>query len=220
MRKKILYAFAVNIFVMFLMAVMFTTSEKTDDYVMKLILSGAMSGTPDAHLLYVNFFLGKTLEILTKFVPQVSWMEVSQIGTVFLSLTIFTIFMQDEEKPAQSWAAILPVIIFFGYEGYMKITFTKTAGIAMGVGMLLLCYAFLQKKTWKCYETVCGALLFLLGTMFRSKMLNAAILIFGGILLIHYFPEFWRNKGKARWKLILRPVLGAVLLFVLAKSVS
>lgn len=187
-KKKLIKAVLANALVLFVLFLMFHPTEKTDDYIMKLILSGAYSGTPNAHLLYSNYVLGLVLKLLTIIIPFVSWYEMAQYLTIFASLTAFTYVMYDEHHKNQSWLIIIPVLLYFGFEGYIKLTFTKTAGIAAGAGMLLFFMALMQPEVEK-KKLLPGLFFVFLGSLFRWKAIICTIVIFVGVILIQFIQK-------------------------------
>lgn len=68
------------------------------------------------------------------------------------------------------WIGILTISVF-GYEGYVKFQYTKTAGIVSAAGFFLLFYALEEEKIrWK--ELVCGYGLAAFGFMIRSDQIS------------------------------------------------
>ncbi len=57
-----------------------------DDIIMRDIASGAFTGEPDGHLIFVKFVLGWLISGCYRFVPSVDWYGFCMTGTVFLGL--------------------------------------------------------------------------------------------------------------------------------------
>lgn len=192
--KKWLISIGINLAVLTVLLLMFVPAEKTDDFIMKCILSGAMAGETSAHLLYSSIFLGKVLQLAQGLFPGVAWYEVSQYITLFASFTIFTFLMWQPERKKQSLLILLPVLLFFGFETYIKLTFSKTAGVAMGVGIFVLLHGLQkEKRDWPCLIT--GFFLTILGCLFRQKIVYSVLPIFAGVILLVFWLD-WRDHHK------------------------
>ena len=77
------------------------------------------------------------------------------------------------------------VVVFaaaFSFEGYIRIQFTKTAGIACAAGGILLIYALSQKKTAWMYYTA-GLVLMMTGSMYRYNQFQCELAMFLGLAL-------------------------------------
>ena len=175
--RDLLLALLVNLACPLLLFALFPASEKTDDYITKLFLSGANSGEVSARLPYSNILLGYVLACFQRLLPHVAWYEVAQYATLYASFTAFTYRMARAKTPALARVVTATVLAYFGFECYVKLTFTKTAGIAICVGFFLVLYALRQARERR--ATLClGIGLALVGAMFRFKMLTGVMPLF------------------------------------------
>ena len=67
--RRILIAVVINILAVLFLNAIFRSAEKTDDLLMKFILSGTFSGEADGHLLYTNYIFGSVLSLLQRLIP-------------------------------------------------------------------------------------------------------------------------------------------------------
>ena len=214
--RRLVYAVAINLCCMVALCLMFNVSEKTDDLIMKLILSGAMSGEVDAHLLYTNYFLGLVLSLFQTAVPTVAWFEVSQFCVIFVSLTVFTYIMLGSKKPLVVVCAILPVLLFFGFECYIKLTFTKTAAVAVGSGFFALLHGFRGGRV-NLWAVAFGLLQIFVGTLYRWSIVKSVCVLFICVLLL----EALYSSERVRFTVHrLIPLVPVVLILVLAFGVK
>lgn len=210
--SRLLIALGINMGVLFMFYMMFHASEKTDDLIMKFILSGSMSGKVDEHILYSNYALGLVLSVFQKLIPWIPWYEVFQYFVIFLSLTAFTYLMFKPKKAMFNNLIVIAVILFFGYECYVKLTFTKSAGLAMGVGLLILLHGFRNRKL-NLRAIILGSVIMLFGVLLRGKMFNAIFPLFFGIPLIELFYR-WKNKTVRKKKLIQLGIMAGVFIVI------
>lgn len=117
-----------------------------DDVTMRSILSGAYTGTPDGHAVYMQYPLSGVLAILYRVVSFMPWMELFFAGSVFACMVFFA-------ESFESWvrgvlAAIAIYIPFVLYTHYTLIAALLAAtacfllakgdkGIRSGVLLLL-----------------------------------------------------------------------------------
>ena len=68
-----------------------------DDVTMRSILSGAYTGTPDGHAVYMQYPLSGVLAILYRVVGFIPWMELFFVGTVLTGMFFFaeTFFLNN-----------------------------------------------------------------------------------------------------------------------------
>ncbi len=169
----------INIALLGILLLLFTPAEKIDDYRLKFILAGAATGQSDGHLLqYSNFFLGKILQTLTTWVHALPWYEVTQYIALFASFCVLVYFIQKRKLGTAGNAIMLILLAIFGYEAYIKLTFSKTAGIACAAGLFLLFSVLYETSTQKgdlkkkenIIKLVVSLLLIVVGALLRYRM--------------------------------------------------
>lgn len=115
--------------------------QTNDDLFLKMILSGKMTGTPQARSFYLSYPTGLLLSCLYKLFPQLPWYGLFFCFTIALTMTIVLYFLLKLEKSLP--IRILTVVLFclFSY-GFLflhiaELQFTTTTAIA-GCGALFL----------------------------------------------------------------------------------
>lgn len=228
---KALFPLLLNIVFVGVLLLLFIPAEKTDDFTEKAILSGAYSSTVTAHLLYSNYLLGCFLKILQTIIPKVAWFEMMQFIMLFISFTIISYIIwksdegqeeQEEGKPAvfRKLLILLPILIYFGYDAYIKLTFTKTAGIALAAGFLLL-LTEIRKTKPKILLLVVAYVVLLVGSLIRYEIFKSVIVMFLGIL-IYEIALIIKRKDHVKKNILKMAgyVAAAVVMIVVVKKVG
>lgn len=150
--------------------------ESNDDSGMSFIIEG-IYGEKTAYAVFINVIIGKILKILYTVIPIVKWYVIFQYATLFVSFVFlgYILFKQFEEK--QGSILFFALLIPFTYECYIYLQFTKTSGVAVATGLLLIFYC-LRKHEKKRY-LIAGILLAILGSMIRfQSMLMVSLILF------------------------------------------
>ncbi len=151
--------------------------EENDDVLMLLIASGEYSGSPDNHLIFINFLYGSVLNWLYRLAPQVEWYTVI---FVMLNIAATSLLIDSSLKVAKSKRAKVTLIAFiatmFIYIS-VSLQFTYTAAVLAIAGLSQI-YASERKAL--------GMAAFVVGSLVRF---DAIILI-----LIISLPLFIRNS--------------------------
>lgn len=167
-------AIFMNLIIFILANILFQPSYETcDDNYLSAILYGAY-GEYNAHLIYINIILGKILKMLMVACPGMPWYAIVQYLGLFLSFVIITyVILQDRENEYRNilcWS----ILTVFGYECYVKIQYTKTAGVMTIAGMLLI-YVALKAKKIRILYLVLGVIVAITGSLWRF---NGFLMVF------------------------------------------
>ncbi len=157
--------------------------EDNDDVVMLMISSGALTGSPDEHLVFQHIFIGYILKFLYLLSPNVEWYSlhliVAQITALSIIIFVFLELKQFENKIIliASLIGLLTFATFF----ILRVQFTTTAFLLAGAGFLLLKYIFSNENIQlnKCI-IACFMLLW-------SSMIRFEPLIISSIILAPFF---------------------------------
>lgn len=205
-RKAFWICLAANLLVAaLLMACNTCAFEKNDDNYISAILFGAQ-GPAHRESVYINRVLGGALKLLIGLAPGVQWYAIFQCVLLVASFTALTYILWTELKALRS-VKIGIFLLFLGFEAYVRIQFTKTAGLAVIAAVLLLVRSLFGsgKKLW---STVSGCLLFMLGFMLRKDACYVACAALLPVALCVALPKLvraeWREKAR----------MGAVCIFL------
>lgn len=221
-----------------LMIPVFETNDDTTIYA----LTGGGKGRFDPHLIFSNILLGRLLTGLYALAPQIQWYSVLQYFVLYLSFTALLHVLLTRLRPGMAAIVFTALYCFFGYEGYIIIQFSKTAGYATCAGILLMFHALeqtdsalqtiqvpsgrtaqIQKpysgrfSTW--CELVCGLLLALTGSMYRTKEFLLCAGVMSGIGIYTLFLLRWK-RSRALARTIFAYIGSFALLFVLFLALS
>jgi hypothetical protein len=167
--------------------------ESNDDVMMLCIASGAYTGTPDPHLVYINYIYGVFLVFLYKLFPSLEWYTVIFCILHVISLSIISWAILKKGKPLLHKAIFLLLLYIFELRIVLFFQFTTTAGLCAFAGLLLI----LENKNIKLM--LLGMLLFLLGFLIRD---NLAIFLY-----ILFLPVFVYELITSRVCKYIVPVL-------------
>lgn len=141
--------------------------ETNDDFA---ITSRIVAGYP--YVGFVNYYLCKVLIGMQHLIPGINWYVILMIAASFAAFTciLYVIYEAGESRIVSIAATVMAV--FFAFDHYSTIQFTKTAALVMTAGMLLLVDCITEKKKAPGYIV---ALVFVyLGAMIRVDALLAA----------------------------------------------
>lgn len=182
--------------------------EENDDLVMLLIASGKYTGTPDAHLIFMNFTYGYFLNILYKIYSGIEWYTISLVFVNVLSVSVISnLIHRTVDKTIFKmflWFFMFSVFLYIS----CLLQFTKTAAIASIAGVCLI-YNIENKQKYK------GILLLILGSLIRFE---AAILILIMSLPLFVLPKFKDSFSYKNSKFLVIMVAAILFLKVLDYS--
>ena len=192
-KNKILIAFGINVLLLGGLLIFFQPVIKSDDYYMSEICYGSVSGNSDVHLVYNSIILGYILKFLLGIFPEIPWYVIIQIVCVFFAFFSLTYFF-IRSSSFHTGMSIGLLLVVFGYECYVKITFTKTSAILLGVGVFLVFSEYFNRRQeLKIY--ILGLVNVCVGILFRNANVNMVL----GIMIIIGISEILAsiiNKRK------------------------
>lgn len=125
-----------------------------DDVTMRSILSGAYSGTPDGHAVYMQYPLTGLLALLYRIVPTIPWMDLFYCGCIWICMAFIT--GTFEKKWLGSLFALIMFLPFFLYMHY-----TLVAAVVSGTAVFLCARGQINLK---------AVVLLWIGFMLRSQI--------------------------------------------------
>lgn len=208
--SKIGMALILNFSIYILLNIFFTPVLKSDDYYMSSMLYGIFSGEYDYHLVYSNVIIGVILKGLMNICPVVPWYTVFEMLLLFWAFTCLT-YLCIKENPSKSTKLVLTaILLFFGYEGYIKITFTKTAAFLVAIGVYLCLKAVTDRQ--RAYAIfVQGMIFVIVGVLLRNAVLLMVLGIMAGIPFYQFVQRLIHRKKRTFKRTIL---LAYMLIFV------
>lgn len=178
--------------------------ETNDDTVMLLISSGAYSGVPDAHLVFINYIYGFLLSSLYTIYSGIEWYTIlfAVIHIISLSILSWRIFKSDLDKIYK----ILLLILFYSLEVYCvsALQFTTTAAICALSGLILFV------SVSKPYQFILSIFLFFIAALIRFEAAFLVLLIFIPVLVYRgiIYSDGIKKYLILFMLLIILPILG------------
>ncbi len=194
-RERVWFSAAVNLLLLTILLLLFGPSfETNDDAGISNMISGVKGGY-DAHLIYSNYLLGVILETLYRNIPLLPWYVLLQYALLFVSFTVITaVLIRRMKQTLPIWAAGI-LIVFFSYEGYIRVQYTKTAAILTVAGILMMFYGLTREKLRKTW-IISGILLACTGSLYRFQQFGAECALMTGIGVSFLFWLGKQEKGK------------------------
>lgn len=184
--------------------------ETNDDVVMLMISSGAYSGTPDFHLVFINVIYGFLLKGLYFILPGLEWYTILFCLLHIISFSIILWVYSKRITTAFGQLLLLLLLLVLQARFIVGFQFTTTAAIVACAGLSLY---FERGKKVK----ILGLFLFLIGSLIRFE---AAMLCFGVYAPVIMFPLSGRIRSKRQF-LNTGLILFAILVLpVLARGVD
>ena len=195
------FACVFNLTVLVLMLLILRPGYETnDDISISMIANGAW-GVRDMHVICQNYLLGKLYNLFyTAGHGMIPWYVILQYAFVFSALTTVTCVLFRRLKGEQAFLVNGILLLYFGYECYIRMQYTKTAGIMLGAGVFLLFYEMEKEKiSWK--AVVWGILLAVTGSLYRFEETAVCCVLIVGIGL--NFLLNLRQWGEQKRKRLL-----------------
>lgn len=189
--------------------------ETNDDIVFAEFGSG-LRGVKTPRLVFQNYILGLVYRILYQITGRLPWYTIVQYAVLVAAFSAVTYVFMNRLKGY--WGLYLSFILLwvFGYECYIHIQFTKTAGIAAASAVLLLFHVVTSEKICV-WEAAAGILLGLTGFMYREDQFFASSALMAGIG-IYFVLTLKKRFPKKEWKRfgLCAGIFGLLLLSVFA----
>lgn len=189
-----LQALLMNVLLFFLLLLFFEPTPKTDDYDMTLILYGASNGEYSPFLLYSNILLGYVIQFLLMIWPEVSWYYILQFAGMIVSFSMLTYVLMKRGVWQKYQMYLIVLWLMAGYEFYIRITFTKTAGLMTVAGFILV-LSLIDAASNSRAAYASGICMIILGSMVRASIFQMVSFIFVSTFLIFVIQNY-RDRKK------------------------
>ena len=204
-KKDLLITFLINIaFFLFYVLRCELIHETNDDFAMSFLVEGAY-GERTPYLIFQNVLWGKILVFLYTILPMIKWYAVTMYGMLFLAFSGVTYALIRKHGRKSGVVASVLMLMFAGFQIYVRFQFSKVAAVATVGGMVLLLYAlkYADDKLEKRLCVALGAILSLWGSMIRFQMFAMSVVIVGGCIGLYEVWMLYREKKEGWLKQIL-----------------
>ena len=211
--RKISVALISNLLILGAMAAFMRPSFETNDHIVFAELGSGLRGVKDAHLVFQNYGLGMIYRLLYGVTGRLPWYTIVQYMILFAAFTVVTYVLISRLGEISGLCLFVILACGFGYEGYIHLQFTKTAGIAAAAAVFLLLYLLEQEKySW--WGIAGGILLAVIAYMYREDQFWASCGLMAGAGLLFLFDlRKYRNKKLRRLEICVL-TFGVLLLSV------
>jgi len=193
-----------------------------DDLYRKMIVSGEISGTPDAHLFLGNYLLGLLLKVLYTYLPLIPWYGLFMCFCI--ALCMGCVLYRILPSPIFSKQTVFTILLFSFFSFFLffrNLVLTQFTVIAGITGSCALFWAFTIDMGWskkkKRFNYIILYILAVSSFCIREEIFFL-LLPFAGILWI---ARFYSESGDKSWAGILnyfKPIIHLVFLLVLLES--
>ena len=196
--RKISEALISNLLILGAMAAFMRPSFETNDDIVFAELGSGLRGVKDAHLVFQNYGLGMIYRFLYGVTGRLPWYTIVQYMILFVAFTVVTYVLISRLGEISGLCLFVILVCGFGYEGYIHLQFTKTAGIAAAAAVFLLLHLLEQEKySW--WGIAGGILLAVIAYMYREDQFWASCGLMAGAGLLFLFDlRKYRNKKLRR----------------------
>lgn len=196
--RKISVALISNLLILGAMVAFMRPSFETNDDIVFAELGSGLRGVKDAHLVFQNYGLGMIYRLLYGVTGRLPWYTIVQYMILFAAFTVVTYVLISRLGEISGLCLFVILACGFGYEGYIHLQFTKTAGIAAAAAVFLLLYLLEQEKySW--WGIAGGILLAVIAYMYREDQFWASCGLMAGAGLLFLFDlRKYRNKKLRR----------------------
>lgn len=202
-------AILLNLLYMFGMLLFFRVFFSPDDFLMSEKCYGVFEKDNDYHLSYMNYNYGKFIVFLQKHFSGFPWYTIAFYIWVFISLTLLTCIILEWADNVLGVIVCNILVMFFSFEGYIAIQFTKAAGITGAIGFFLLIY---RNSSWK--KRVAGAGLVILSCMIRYEVAKMVVVSWTVVFCIKAMIDFLGHRKISRKKMLQEICCLAVGIFI------
>lgn len=197
-------ALAVNaLFLAGALLVMTPVFEANDDLTLAAFVDGQMAAKC-AYIPYINYMLALLLKgIYTLLGEGAAWHTIGQYALLFCAFTAISRVLFERQRAAQAALVSVIMLLFFGVDCYMLISYTKTAAVCTVGGMALLFMAVeLKPKGKRALPGAMGIFLCLFGFMLRKMEFLPCMAIMAVLGLRWLYKLLFQDKGSAKEKLL------------------
>lgn len=186
-----------------------------DDMTMRDIAAGAVSGTPDGHLVYIQYVLGKPLSLLFQAWKGVDWYALFFLSVIFLcyGLVLYRFWVLWKEKATGKCFGLFCAVTFFVViylRYFVNFQYTIAASITGGTAIFYYFTLDTEKKSGKRFRDYAVVLTLLWLTCCIRVQVFLLAVPFAGIMF--FYKKGLKTAEKAG--IVVLALLGLLGIFV------
>ena len=199
-RESLGFALCVNLLAMAVMVLLMRPSFETNDDIVFAEFGSGLRGVKDAHLVFQNYILGLLYRLLYQVTGRLPWYTIVQYAVLLAAFSAVTYVLMNR---LEGYSGLYLSVIFlccFGYEAYIHIQFTKTAGIAAAAAVFLLLH-LVSRERFALWEFLWGIGLGFMGFLYREDQFWASSALMAGAGVYFLLTLKKKYSGKMLRKL-------------------
>ena len=199
-RESLGFALCVNLLAMAVMVLLMRPSFETNDDIVFAEFGSGLRGVKDAHLVFQNYILGLIYRFLYQATGRLPWYTIVQYAVLLAAFSAVTYVLMNR---LEGYSGLYLSVIFlccFGYEAYIHIQFTKTAGIAAAAAVFLLLH-LVSRESFALWEFLWGIGLGFMGFLYREDQFWASSALMAGAGVYFLLTLKKKYSGKMLRKL-------------------
>lgn len=199
-RESLGFALCVNLLAMAVMVLLMRPSFETNDDIVFAEFGSGLRGVKDAHLVFQNYILGLIYRFLYQATGRLPWYTIVQYAVLLAAFSAVTYVLMNR---LEGYSGLYLSVIFlccFGYEAYIHIQFTKTAGIAATAAVFLLLH-LVSRERFALWEFLWGIGLGFMGFLYREDQFWASSALMAGAGVYFLLTLKKKYSGKMLRKL-------------------
>ena len=183
------------------------TYNLADDIIMRDIASGAFTGTPDGHLIFIQYVFGFLLSRLYMLNRSIDWYGFAIVGALFLGVAAILYRGFTAEKKLK-WKVVYGGIVLCFFVIVLQwhvvwFEWTVSAAVAGGAALYLYATSMTDKRSVKIMDGVFIWLLLIVTMCIRKHIFYMVVPGFG----LFFLWRFFKRDGKK-----IRPIFHELIL--------
>jgi ABC-type multidrug transport system fused ATPase/permease subunit len=189
-------ALIMNIIILFILLLFFEPTAKSDDYDITNLLYGGYNGEYSPFILYINVILGYLLKGFLILFPCVSWYYILGFIGLLLSFALISYVVEKIGLLGRYKSIYFFLLLFSGYEFYIRTTFTKTSGVMITAGMIFILYLINENINFD-IQYLIGIIFVVIGALIRGAVFYM-LTLFSFSCFIIFCVENKKNVEKLK----------------------
>ena len=201
-----------------------------DDVMLKAIASGEITGSPEAHLIYIMYPLGLILKLFYSITKAVPWYDFFMMGIhlvayVLLMIRVGEVFHGLEKRFIPALAAIAGGLLFLivDYKYLVLHQYTSLAAILVAVALFYVLTAQIKDGALSVKDCIIVGILLILTLWMRKQVFFMAAPLFV-LAVVYKILEGFRKKSHdykgSKWIIFPVVIIFLALLSILADKLA
>ena len=211
-RKIIFISIIVNLAMLVALVLLFSPSFETNDDTGLIAIVGGSRGIRDPHMVHSNYLMGLLLVKLFEMMPTIQWTAILQYTVLLFSFVSTTYVLFKRFGSPYMRTMIMLALTWFAYEGYIRIQYTKSAGMIVAMGLIIIFSGLLEDEI-NIGQIAVGFAITILGSFYRMQQFYCEVAIYAAMVVYLILLNTRKESIDIR-KIVKSLILGTALLLV------